>query len=149
MGRRRQERLTWLHSLNERLRSERFEELSIIDPMTGLGNRHAIKQWPDELADSRKDEAIAFIPADIDHFKHFSIAFGHMRGDDCIRRVSNALSSTASRFGGRVFRFCGEEFVVVLVGSGPERVRQAAETPRQRILQTHQPHRTAMTPYVS
>ena len=52
---------------------------------------------------------------DIDHFKQYNDCYGHVSGDDCLRRVATLLRSCAGRGGESVCRYGGEEFAVLLV----------------------------------
>ena len=114
----REQRLTWLRSLSERLRSEEFEELSHMDALTGLGNRRALEKKLESLKTERRaGQCVSVAIVDIDHFKAYNDAFGHVAGDDCLRRVSGTLLAEARKQDDSVFRFGGEEFVVLITGA--------------------------------
>jgi diguanylate cyclase (GGDEF)-like protein len=51
---------------------------------------------------------------DVDHFKMFNDRFGHLAGDECLRRVAAAVAGTVLRPGDVVGRYGGEEFCMVL-----------------------------------
>ena len=51
---------------------------------------------------------------DIDHFKHYNDALGHVDGDACLCAVANAIKAAVHRPGDMVARYGGEEFVVIL-----------------------------------
>lgn len=98
-----------------RLQKE-LEGLSYQDALTGLANRRRFnevleREW---AGGSRNATPVALIMLDIDHFKQYNDHYGHIQGDDCLRRVAAALTATAGRPHDLVCRFGGEEFVVVL-----------------------------------
>ena len=137
------ERHNWLRSVRDRLRASVYEELSIIDPMTGLGNRRAMQQWVERAIKKGQADRVAIVMADIDHFKSYNDTFGHLAGDDCIRRVAGVLVSEARGSEDRVFRFGGEEFVTVLPGTGMTEAVAVAERTRRALAAKGIPHRPA------
>ncbi len=135
------ERLSWLRSQNERLRSERFEEMSAIDPLTGLGNRRALDAMLATLSISgTPDKTLAVAIADIDHFKAYNDAFGHVAGDDCLRRVAGRLVGEARKHGDHVFRFGGEEFVILLADADTDAALLTCERMRGAVEAAAVPH---------
>ncbi len=95
---------------------ERAELASAIDELTGIPNRRTFdtvlaREW---ARAGRIDAPISLIMADLDWFKRFNDAFGHLAGDDALRRVAGALSHALNRPADVVARFGGEEFAVVL-----------------------------------
>lgn len=92
-----------------------LQKQSVTDALTDLGNR---RYFDDSLAmhfqaSRRRDDSIALLIADIDHFKQFNDRYGHARGDEVLKLVGRELkrrlpaSFVAARYG-------GEEFAVVL-----------------------------------
>jgi diguanylate cyclase (GGDEF)-like protein len=112
---------------NQRLAesNQLLEKLSFSDPLTGTANR---RQFDEALREEwrrchRAGLPVAEVMIDIDHFKAFNDAFGHQAGDDCLRRVAEALAGGLRRAGDLLARYGGEEFVVLLPGApGPEAV---------------------------
>lgn len=114
---------------------------SQVDALTGVRNRTA-------LADARTRitargpaarGALAFIVADVDAFKVVNDRFGHEGGDAVLARVAGVLTTTAGDIGS-VYRYGGEEFVVVVEGPAAqeavalaERLRVAVERADERI----------------
>jgi diguanylate cyclase (GGDEF)-like protein len=86
------------------------------DGLTGLFNRRYFDQAIEmEFLRHRRQQlslAVAFV--DIDHFKPFNDAYGHLQGDACLARVASALEVSTKRPGEFVSRYGGEEFVAVL-----------------------------------
>ena len=90
-------------------------EAARIDPVTGLPNRRSCDDELQKRFDSvsRFDSALSILLFDIDHFKSFNDAYGHLAGDAILRQVAGRfkLPLSATDFVGR---FGGEEFVILL-----------------------------------
>ncbi len=108
------------------------------DALTSLPNRRQLfreiqERFDPALAEGRQ---LAVVMVDIDHFKRFNDEFGHRVGDVTLQRFAETLR-TALRETDNVYRYGGEEFVIILEGLPPpeavhlvDRVRQAvARTP--------------------
>ncbi len=116
--------------------NRRLEILATRDPLTGLGNRRSAtdliaRLWRDP---SIPKPSVAFMMADIDSFKHLNDTAGHAAGDDCISRVAKTIESSVRLGHDAVFRYGGEEFLIVLVDASPDlawtmaqRIRTAVE----------------------
>ncbi|MEJ6007011.1 diguanylate cyclase [Paucibacter sp. AS339] len=89
---------------------------SITDGLTGVGNRRFFDQLLQQewQRSARHGHALACIMVDIDHFKLFNDRYGHVAGDDCLRRVAELLRTCAGRSSDAVCRYGGEEFVILL-----------------------------------
>ncbi|OWQ88518.1 hypothetical protein CDN99_16845 [Roseateles aquatilis] len=111
--------------LTERKRQEerlkRANELlarqSTTDGLTGVGNRRLFDQLLQQewQRAARSERPLALLMVDIDHFKQYNDCYGHVAGDDCLRRVATLLRSCVGRGGESVCRYGGEEFAVLLV----------------------------------
>lgn len=117
------ERLAYLLLLREQLRveeftekSEEFRRLASIDPLTEVYNRRhfdsLVNSLPGKQAGSRLQCAVAMI--DVDHFKAYNDHYGHVKGDQCLKRIATAISESVHPDVDIVARFGGEEFVVLL-----------------------------------
>ncbi|MGE0037945.1 MAG: diguanylate cyclase [Xanthobacteraceae bacterium] len=96
---------------------ERYEELLARtgrDALTGALDRGRLeaqgRQKIDEAAQAGRPASLLLV--DIDHFKSFNDRFGHAAGDDVLKRIAGIIMSTV-RASDLVFRFGGEEFVVI------------------------------------
>ena len=141
----REQRLNWLTALNEKLRSDRYEALSTVDPLTGLGNRRALNSAIANMHDTPglAGRGVAIAIADIDHFKSYNDSYGHVAGDGCLRRVAGILTGEASKHGYSVFRFGGEEFVILLTGVDAGKAFNTCERMRRVIEDAAIPHAAA------
>ena len=98
-----------------RATTERLEDLSMRDELTGLLNRRAlVERLDEEIARAKRHETpLSLIYADIDEFKDVNDRFGHGVGDEYLIQVAEALTITV-RPTDHVARMGGDEFVVVL-----------------------------------
>ncbi|MDR2603902.1 MAG: sensor domain-containing diguanylate cyclase [Desulfovibrio sp.] len=113
------------------LQKRQIEEESTIDFLTGL---HTRKLFEDALfryaaAGDRRFSCIMF---DIDHFKAVNDTFGHPAGDTVLKEVAQVFKE-CSRTGDIVCRYGGEEFVLLLPGSGLGTAVSVAERMRERV----------------
>ncbi|MFQ1003152.1 diguanylate cyclase [Modestobacter sp. SSW1-42] len=81
------------------------------DTLTGLGNRRSAEHRMDDLRIGREPVSLAVV--DVDGFKSVNDENSHQHGDEVLRRVAELLRRH-SRTGDEVFRWAGDEFVVVL-----------------------------------
>jgi diguanylate cyclase (GGDEF)-like protein len=119
---------------------------SMTDTLTGLGNRRRMEE---ELASThgrarriRRSYGIALF--DIDHFKLYNDHYGHLAGDDALRRVARCLDDTV-RAGESIYRYGGEEFLLLLPDCGLADAGSAAERIRQSVIAAAIPHEARPT----
>lgn len=122
-----------------------LQELSLTDPLTGIGNRRAFDQTAVEAMEmaERLREPLALLMIDIDHFKHFNDEHGHRIGDQALATVGSLLKGLAEEYGtgpGQAItptRYGGEEFAVILSGFSKTQAGDLAEIARGRIGRYH------------
>ncbi|MGB0619139.1 MAG: diguanylate cyclase [Myxococcota bacterium] len=121
------ERTAELQAANAKL-----EELSIRDGLTGLLNRRAMTKKLEHLHDlsQRYGNPFSVILLDIDHFKSYNDALGHVQGDEAIREIAELLHDSV-RTSDTVYRYGGEEFLIAM----PETDHESALAVAQRIRQ--------------
>ena len=126
-----------LHQAQEKLigNERRLKELTITDPLTGLGNRRGldrelIKQ--SRLA-TRRGTVLALGMIDIDHFKAYNDTFGHQLGDEVLARVASIISKCLKRPTDGAYRYGGEEFVILLPEIDIQGVNHVGETIRKAV----------------
>ena len=117
-----------LVELSDELReaNAQLTHLSQSDPLTGLLNRRALDgQLQTAIAHSRREQQpLTVMLCDIDFFKRYNDRLGHLKGDDCLRKVARLLGQTCQRPLDRAARYGGEEFALVL----PDTPRSGAQT---------------------
>ncbi|MFG0335723.1 MAG: diguanylate cyclase [Maioricimonas sp. JB049] len=103
------------------------------DALTQLANRHAFQaelkqsfRWADEAK-----QHCSLVLVDLDHFKAVNDHYGHLAGDEVLRKVAKLLQTNISEWerprAPMVARYGGEEFAVLLPATGVEEARQIAE----------------------
>ena len=121
-----------LNAANESLRktNAELERLSVTDQLTGLYNRRRLAEvLANEVLRSRRHEhPFALLVMDVDNFKKFNDAYGHLAGDRVLATVADVIRETTREIDTPA-RYGGEEFVVVL----PETQMEAAVEVAERI----------------
>jgi len=99
-----------------RIRNRELKRLSSVDGLTGIANRRHLDDYlsAEWSRACRTGSVLSLILVDIDYFKDYNDAYGHLMGDQCLKQVATALSGVISRGGDLLARFGGEEFVLVL-----------------------------------
>ncbi|NNL66197.1 MAG: diguanylate cyclase [Myxococcales bacterium] len=124
-----QERTRDLQRANERLR-----ELSMKDGLLGIGNRRAMNEALDRLhrIAERYRRTYSVVLVDVDHFKGFNDYYGHPEADEVLKRLAGALCE-AARNADMVFRYGGEEILIILPETPIEGALVAAERARAAV----------------
>jgi two-component system chemotaxis response regulator CheY len=114
----------------------RLEELARIDSLMNIGNRRGFHETIEKIHHRacRYDRRYGIIMCDIDNFKSYNDTYGHIHGDGVLRTVAESIKRTI-RLSDDVFRYGGEEIVVVLpeqnlasTALAAERIRRDIET---------------------
>lgn len=117
-------------------------QLAAQDALTGVGNRRSFEQaLAQAWAHSRhRQEPIALVMVDVDHFKHYNDSLGHSAGDDCLRQVAALLQEGLRRPEDRVFRYGGEEFVLLRTATDVNGAVNCSEQLRRAVEARALPH---------
>ena len=125
-----------LASINETLRQKNIElhQISITDSLTGLYNRkHLMETLDKEVTRSeRYSHPFSLLVIDIDHFKKYNDTYGHLAGDEVLRRLASVFKKTI-RSSDYAARYGGEEFIIILPEISPEQGVEAAERIRREV----------------
>lgn len=128
---------------SERLALEaRLQRLSQLDGLTGLYNRRFFdQQLQSEWRRLRRIGApLTLLMIDIDHFKAYNDALGHLAGDDALRKVGLILQECLQREGDVACRYGGEEFSIILANTGLEGGEHLAARIHERVADLQLPH---------
>jgi two-component system cell cycle response regulator len=137
-------------SLHDRLRAQQGEmedlnrrlfQESRHDPLTGLGNRTALREQLAELNGraARDQGAYSVVLCDVDRFKAYNDTVGHLAGDEVLRAVAGAFASER-RSGDGVYRYGGEEVLVLLPDQSLDCAAVVAERLRATVEALAIPH---------
>lgn len=98
-----------------------LQERADKDPLTQLFNRNGYSLRLEELIPYhiRLHIPVAVIMIDIDYFKQYNDTYGHVQGDECLKKVAAALSGSIHRENNLICRFGGEEFQILLCDVHP------------------------------
>ncbi|EHQ51154.1 response regulator receiver modulated diguanylate cyclase [Ectothiorhodospira sp. PHS-1] len=112
-----------------KLKTDMLEKISLQDGLTEIPNRRSFDQkFAEEWGRARRDgQPLSLLMIDIDQFKPYNDHYGHGAGDDCLKRVAQAMTGALSRTPDLLARYGGEEFVALLPGTDEMGCRHVAK----------------------
>lgn len=117
---------------NARLHSD-IRSLSLTDPLTEIPNRRHLQMHLErEVAAARRGRHLVLVMFDLDNFKDYNDAAGHVAGDEALRTFARCLSKE-NRAMNLVARYGGDEFVSVLSDSSVEGAREYVARVHERM----------------
>lgn len=124
-----------------------LDRLANSDGLTGLANRACFdRQLESEWRrSSREQTPLGLILIDVDHFKIYNDTYGHVAGDECLRRVGSVIAGTINRAGDLAARYGGEEFVCILPNTPLRDTLHVAERIRSAVWNLALPHSGSAT----
>ena len=141
----RESRLNYLQRLLTRIQGAQLaatvvqlQDLAQRDPLTGLSNRRAFDTQLEALCET--GERFAVIMVDVDNFKALNDHYGHVIGDDCLRRVAAMLRASLRNTSDQIARIGGEEFAVLLPQTSVANACIMAERMRSAVCGLRIPH---------
>lgn len=136
--------------VNQRQQTQQnLERLVTVDELTQLSNR---RHFNDYLKQEWKrlfslpfytggyPQALSLILADVDYFKFYNDTYGHLKGDQCLQKVAQAMKQVVTYSGSLVARYGGEEFAVILPNASSDYALQVAELIRMQVKALKIPH---------
>lgn len=130
---------------------EALELIATHDSLTGLANRRLFERALDiEFGrGARQSTYLSLIMLDIDFFKRYNDAYGHVAGDHCLAEVARALKSCCHRKADLAVRYGGEEFAVLLPDTDIHGALAIAEQIRRSVMDKNITHSGSPTGYVT
>lgn len=128
------------------------EDLANKDGLTGLFNRSAIMEKLAFLIQyaRRENKYMTLYLADVDCFKQYNDAYGHIQGDKCLKQISDALLNCCCRSLDFAGRYGGEEFLLVWFDTKPTEIQSLVNRVHASINQMQIPHMdSSVAPYVT
>ncbi|AOZ49525.1 diguanylate cyclase domain-containing protein [Chromobacterium vaccinii] len=116
-----------------KFQTDLLSSIALQDGLTGVANRRKFDEalQSDWLQCARQQQPVSLLMLDVDHFKRFNDHYGHQAGDDCLRRVAQAIRLSLRRPRDLAARYGGEEFACLL----PETALDGAARLAEEILQ--------------
>ncbi len=137
-----------LAALNHELiqANSKLETISYIDGLTQVPNRRRFDlvlaaEWQ---RCERNRHPLTLLMIDIDYFKRYNDCYGHLAGDDCLKKVAHALSYAPGRVADFTARYGGEEFAMVLPDTDKKGGKAVAEKILSDIKALKIPHETSL-----
>ena len=122
--------------------NKKLEQLVNLDGLTQLANRRCFDEYLEQEWQrlGREQLPLSLIMCDIDFFKNYNDTYGHVTGDDCLRKVSGVIKESVRRPADLAARYGGEEFVLVLPNTDIEGAVSIAESIRHQLSDLAIPH---------
>lgn len=116
---------------------KRIEYFSITDALTSLYNRRFFDEnFDKELRIAKRDKKpLALLVVDIDFFKQYNDLYGHIKGDEALKKVAKTMKKLFKRANDYVYRLGGEEFAISFSLLSQEALLLRAELLRESILE--------------
>lgn len=118
-----------------RIANEELTRLSLMDGLTGIANRRHFdryleSEWNRSI---RKHAPLSLILIDVDHFKRYNDALGHLQGDESLCLLARTICGCTRRSSDLVARYGGEEFAAILPETDITGAVYCAETMREAV----------------
>lgn len=123
-----------------------LHKMSTVDDMTQIYNRRYFNDMCPRLINTAKRESttICFALMDVDYFKQYNDTYGHLAGDEVLKRIARALDDALQRGDDYCFRLGGEEFGIIFKGLNMQEAKVFIDKVRQEIEGMRIKHETSL-----
>lgn len=127
--------------------NQQLKDMTVVDGLTGVGNRRKLTDFLQHNWGRvcRVSAPVCIMLLDIDYFKNFNDTYGHIAGDECLKKIADTINHKFRRTGELVIRYGGEEFLIMVINCDLAENRVQAETLRQDIERLHIEHKSSET----
>lgn len=129
-----------------------LQRLAALDELTQVANRRRFdERLLQEWRRARRDHSpLAVVLGDIDYFKLYNDTYGHLKGDDTLHAVAQAIQAVLKRSMDLVARFGGEEFAIILPNTDDQGAMRVAKDVKNAVEELKIEHKTSrIGPYVT
>jgi two-component system, chemotaxis family, response regulator WspR len=125
--------------------NEELRRISFLDGLTGIANRRYFDEFLEREwhRAKRGKTSLALLMLDVDCFKNYNDTYGHLAGDECLKKIATLLKATMKRPTDLAVRYGGEEFAVVLPDTNVEGARIVGEKIRRGVEQLGISHKNS------
>ena len=134
--------MTYTDIANELLEiNQRLQDLSLVDPLLDIGNRRAMELGLKSThgLSRRYSHNYAIVMIDIDFFKKYNDHYGHQAGDQTLQNVAACIKDSL-RASDHVYRYGGEEFLVLLPQTESDGAKILAQSILDKLVEKNIPH---------
>lgn len=134
-----------MNHLKLKLQSDVLREMAMLDGLTGITNRRGFDErfMAARAYAMREQRPLSLLMIDVDYFKKYNDLYGHLQGDQCLRDVAQAMSTSVHRPHDQACRFGGEEFAVLLPDTDEAGAMRVAQKIHSAIKQLGIEHRAS------
>ena len=124
-----------------------LERLTNVDGLTGLSNRRYFNEYIEAewKRAVRSSKPLSILMIDVDHFKLYNDTYGHLAGDDVLRKVALTLRESCKRSTDLAARYGGEEFAITLPETPSTEIQRLGEEICQAVEALSLPHSASST----
>ncbi|NES06642.1 MAG: diguanylate cyclase [Okeania sp. SIO2F4] len=115
--------------------NQKLQKVAKLDGLTGIANRGSFDEYLEKewRRLTRTKLPLSLILCDVDYFKYYNDYYGHLAGDDCLRKIAQSIKQTVKRSADLVARYGGEEFAIILPNTSGKNAEKVVELIRTAI----------------
>lgn len=125
-----------------------LQDLALLDGLTGIGNRRQFDIYLEQCLTraAQTGTPVTLVMLDIDYFKNYNDTYGHVAGDECLKKVASILKNLPRRSTDIVTRYGGEEFAIILPSADTEQAEHLARHALDILRSLALPHKATRLP---